>query len=483
VTIAQHVRGDTVACDLLQYRTSTISPVDDVDRLATSDHESRHSPLSSGPRSRGQSRYQIRLITSDEEFQSLESAWNQLLCQLHSTNIFLSFEWMWTWWRCLRRRKQLRLITATAGDRTVAIAPLMRDRRRIPFTPITFKELRFISTVPAAYSPSAFAGTLDVLIWPGYEDARDAIARYVLAEIRGFNCLRLHPVPAESPTLSVFRELGESLDSPTTVRKVFDNACLRVTGDWEAYYRQRKKKERWRLRRLAKKLGENYEVDCVEFTAPDQVEAATSCILQVEARSWKALHGVPINDLQYNGFYFELAKLMSQRGWLRVFVLRADGRPVAYQYYAQYNGRVAALKTSYDASFEKSAPGKVLIPLVFEKFFREGVTDVDLLWGNLDFKRKWADHLRPRREVCIYRTDWYSRLIRSLLTNQTLRRMWRFWREGWDGLRKRISLLTHSGLGGASRQAAPAGARAAKVGDGEGVHESERETATPSGVG
>ncbi len=392
--------------------------------------------MNSGTSSCGKNRFQCRLITSDEEFRSIKRAWDCILHQLHNTNIFVSFEWMWTWWRCLKKGKQLLLILVSDGAETVAIAPLMRDKRRIPFTPITFKELRFISTVPAAYSPSSFAGTLDVLIRPGYESAREALARYVLTEVGDFACLRLHPVPVDSHTSSVFLRVAQDLGLKANVGKVFDNACLPVTGDWESYYKQRKKKERWRLRRLEQKLGENYQVDCEEFTDLDRIEEAAGSILEVEARSWKAVQGVPINDPQYNNFYFELAKILSRAGWLRLFVLKADGKPIAYQYYVHYQGSVTALKTSYDRSFDQFAPGKVLIPLALERFFRDGVSQVDLLWGNLDFKRKWADELNPRHEIRVYGKDLYSRFIMAILTNKSLRRTWRYWREFRDRFRQ-----------------------------------------------
>ena len=106
--------------------------------------------MSREPSSPSASRYQIRVITSEEEFRSVEPIWNGMLSQLSNSNFFVSFEWMWTWWTCLKQGKQLLMIVVNDGDKTVGIAPLMKDKRRIPFTPIPFKELRFLSTIPSA---------------------------------------------------------------------------------------------------------------------------------------------------------------------------------------------------------------------------------------------------------------------------------------------------------------------------------------------
>ena len=395
--------------------------------------------MSREPSSPSASRYQIRVITSEEEFRSVEPIWNGMLSQLSNSNFFVSFEWMWTWWRCLKQGKQLLMIVANDGDKTVGIAPLMKDKRRIPFTPIPFKELRFLSTIPSAYSPCSFAGTLDILVWPGYESVREVLARYVLTEIEGFNCLRLHPLPEDSPTLSAFERAGQDLGFTSSISKVFDNACLRITGDWDTYFKQLGRKARSRLRRLAKKLSDSYEVDCVELTGLGQVGEAVNSIVEVEAGSWKGQYGVPITDSQYNDFYFELAKVLAGKGWLRVFILKADGKPIAYQYYVHYYDRVIALKTSYDRSFDQFAPGKLMIPIAFEKFFQDGVAEIDLLWGNLDFKRKWADTVHSRHEVCLYRTDPYSRFIRAVITSPRLRRAWAFYRKCVEKLRKKTA--------------------------------------------
>jgi hypothetical protein len=150
--------------------------------------------------------------------------------------------------------------------------------------------------------------------------------------------LRLHPIPEDSPTLRVFKEIGERLGVAVNVEKVIENACLRITEDWETYYKSRSRRLRSRLRKLKQSVYDKENIRLAEFSGLAEVDEALQSILEIEGRSWKSQAGVPINASHYGGFYFELAKVVAAKGWLKIFVLKTDGGPIAYQYYIDYMG-------------------------------------------------------------------------------------------------------------------------------------------------
>ncbi len=160
----------------------------------------------------------------------------------------------------------------------------------------------------------------------------------MLNDLTGFHCLRLHPIPEDSPTLRVFKEINERLDVGVSVEKVIENACLRITEDWETYYKSRSRRLRSRLRKLKQSVYDKENIRLAEFSGLAEVDEALQSILEIEGRSWKSQAGVPINASHYGGFYFELAKVVAAKGWLKIFVLKTDGGPIAYQYYIDYMG-------------------------------------------------------------------------------------------------------------------------------------------------
>jgi len=75
--------------------------------------------------------YQVKMITSEENFYSLKPTWDLLQEKLGNSNFFMSFEWMSTWWKCLGIDIKLLIFVIENGDEIVGIAPLMKSRRSI----------------------------------------------------------------------------------------------------------------------------------------------------------------------------------------------------------------------------------------------------------------------------------------------------------------------------------------------------------------
>jgi hypothetical protein len=305
------------------------------------------------------------------------------------------------------------------GNETVGIAPLMKEKRSI--SRVSFYEICFISTIQIAYSPGSFSGTLDILINPDHENAREVFFRYLLTETKGWNSLRLHPLPENSQTLRILNKIGQDLNIKIKTEKVFDNAYLQIMESWETYFNGRSKNFRKKLARAKKKLSENGKVTFVEYRSPEDINEALQNLQLVESRAWKAETGIHLDDEQNHHFYFELAKVISKKRWLRVWVLKVDNIPIAFDYHVDYFGNIKTLKGSYDKAFAAFSPGSLLSWKAHQLFFQEGAGGVDLLWGNLDYKQKWTNCLNPHYEISFFNSTFYSRFIKFLYTNSSVK--------------------------------------------------------------
>ncbi len=385
----------------------------------------------------GANRYRLATITTTRDFLALESEWNALLARATSSSCFQSFEFLFTWWRCHGSDRQLAVLVARDAGKLVGIAPLMRERRSIPYLPLRYDEIRFVGTVPNPYSPRSFTGTLDLLIDPTHEAAREALVRGLLTCLGHPNAFRLHPLPETSPTFAVFQRAGQDLGLEIHTRKVFDNAVVRIEQDWEGYLGDRSGKFRYNLRRLHRRLYEEHGAVCVEYRHPEKIDEAIRQMLHVEAKSWKFSGGIALADRSLCDFYSELTRALSSSGRLGLFIMTVDDQPIAYNLTADYHGHVIGLKTGYDRSWAKCSPGTLLQQRVFERAFQAGATDFDMLWGDLTYKRKWATDLESRHEIYLYGADRYSQLIRSLKTNPLLE-------HGYEWLRKVADRISRS---------------------------------------
>ena len=73
---------------------------------------------------------EVKTITSEEEFRSLESDWTRLHCSAKGT-IFQTFSWCWNWWKVYGKRGAgLHIVTSRIDGRLSAILPLYLENIR-----------------------------------------------------------------------------------------------------------------------------------------------------------------------------------------------------------------------------------------------------------------------------------------------------------------------------------------------------------------
>src|SRR5438034_687859 len=105
----------------------------------------------------------IEVVEQAARFRDLRQEWNALLQASASDCLFLTWEWLYTWWQCLSGKNSLFLLLVRFGEELVAIAPMMiRPRQLTRLLP--FQTLEFLGT------GSAGSDYLDLIIRRGMEE-------------------------------------------------------------------------------------------------------------------------------------------------------------------------------------------------------------------------------------------------------------------------------------------------------------------------
>jgi len=73
----------------------------------------------------------IERIADAQTFERLRGEWETLLQASAANNLFLTWEWLATWWKHLSTERELFVLTVRAGGELVAIAPFSLRRRRL----------------------------------------------------------------------------------------------------------------------------------------------------------------------------------------------------------------------------------------------------------------------------------------------------------------------------------------------------------------
>jgi CelD/BcsL family acetyltransferase involved in cellulose biosynthesis len=412
------------------------------DKIVTTHSSGANKPLS------------VHEITSVEEFVSISDEWEILVRSSKRPSLFLTHAWLTNWLMCHQSDdRELLVLLAYEDGKLIGAAPLMKSIGRLLGIPV--KRIEFLTMMPVAASPSNCSGELDFIITGRGEEV---IERFLihLREHHRWDYLRLYPIPEGSPTEAVLERLASRSGAIVQKKEAFMNACLHMEQGWETFAGTVSKQFRRTIRQHEQKLEKLGTIRCVEYRTPFELEVMYHDILEIEKASWKWGKGVAINSVAFRDFYKRFALRAAELGWMRLWMIELDGKNIAYDYCVEYDGRVQSLKKSYRTEYRQYFPGGILEAHCFAAMAGEGVREVNLLWGDEEYKKKWSPVMEPHVEFTMFNSTPYARFVESTFFKSDvvelgekaellLKRGLRFVgvRSGWSELTREDQLHAH----------------------------------------
>ena len=185
---------------------------------------------------------------------------------------------------------------------------------------------------------------------------------------------------------------------------------------WEAYESGLPRKLRSSLRRRRRRLEERGQLKLQVFDGKERLDELLEEGFRVEGSGWKEAQGTSVNSHPaVRRFYTEVAHWAAERGWLRLYFLRLDGRTLAFDYCFVYDKILHGIKTGYDPAYARFSPGKVLRHLMLARAFSEGISICD--FGMFEpWKREWTSAYYELRSLHMFaqeegeRDAWYYQM-------------------------------------------------------------------------
>jgi CelD/BcsL family acetyltransferase involved in cellulose biosynthesis len=124
---------------------------------------------------------------------------------------------------------------------------------------------------------------------------------------------------------------------------------------------------------------------------------------EVEASGWKGRAGTAIAaSPETDRFYRAVAADLQRHEELRLSSMSVDGRMIAFDLGLVHGGRYYVLKTGFDESWRRFAPGLALRLSVIERCFELGLRSHEFLGAEMAWKRLFATHAREHRVFRAY---------------------------------------------------------------------------------
>ncbi len=334
----------------------------------------------------------VRVIESDDpgRLAMLREEWAELFQAGAAGNPFLSWEWQYTFWHTFAQRRPLWILEARErGDRLSGLlvlagrASLGTSRRWCLLT-------------------NGITGTdaLDVLVRPGFGPAvREAISRAIAASMPRWDVLDLEDLPCGTATVDALRGALAPRGARVVLSPRFACPTFPLRGSFAEHLARFRRREVFLRRRRWLERQPGYRVAVAE--TPAEAAEAMDDFLRLHQLRWDeegGSSGIPRGPVQ--DFHREVAPLLAQRGWLRIYRMFVDGRSIAAVYGLELAGHFYYYQSGMDPAWRARSPGLVLIGKTVEDAYSRHLTDYDFLRGSEPHKLDWAT---DRRETCALR--------------------------------------------------------------------------------
>ncbi len=185
---------------------------------------------------------------------------------------------------------------------------------------------------------------------------------------------------------------------------------INLEGGFENYWRTRSKNLTKNVGRYERRvISDNIAPRFSCITDPEQIGGAVARYADLESKGWKATAGTALsgNNTQ-TVFYTELLRRFGESASAMVFELWFDDHLVASRLIIIGNRMVIILKTTFDESHRKYAPGRLLLRRVIEALFArhpdkvlEFYTDAGLDQLTWATGKRWITHWTVHRNLAV----------------------------------------------------------------------------------
>jgi CelD/BcsL family acetyltransferase involved in cellulose biosynthesis len=359
--------------------------------------------------------------------ETLAPAWDELVRTLGLPFVSGAL-WLRCFWNAFDEGdKELAVLSARRDGRIVAIVPLLQTKRM----------LRTWSPVANFHSPS--------LVYAAESPPPGAAAAMLERLLQTADMFDLGAVQAGDGFCAAMHEAARALRLPIVKDTADSDAVIELRGPWETFRRSLSRNLEQSTARHHRQLQKFGDLAFDEVTGGERLAAVLEECFQLEAAGWKAAHGSPILAQQDTlRFYTELAHQAADAGALAVYVLRLDGKPIAFEYCLRAGRRIDMLKISYAPDLARYSPGNVLRQMVLKREIERGVITIYHMGLASDWKLRWANRVDPLVRLRIYgrgpraRFAYYGARSRTMLKQcAPVRNAVRRFRGAYQGLLRR----------------------------------------------
>jgi CelD/BcsL family acetyltransferase involved in cellulose biosynthesis len=329
----------------------------------------------------------VSVIDDAMSFAAMRDEWNELLAASDADSIFLTWEWLHTWWKhCANGR--LFFIAVRSQNRLVGIAPLMRTRSWT-------EKLEF------AGSGTIGSDYLDFIVRRGCEDVVVPMMGEFIAD-QGMTLrltrMKRTAIATRETGAGLWRKGWQVVSTPAEVCPFID-----LPGDFDSFLATLGSSHRYNYKRRLKNLERDFDMRVERATTDEERRDALNIVIGLHLARWRERGGSDaFNSPEVFAFHEEFTRLALERRWLRMMVIRVNDRPAAAFYGFRYGSTYSFYQSGFAPALAKTSAGLVMIGLTIKDAIAEGASCYDYLHGDESYKFLWTKTVRQLVRLELY---------------------------------------------------------------------------------
>lgn len=338
--------------------------------------------------------FNIEIVKDDASFHALESEWNPLLRRSAANGVYLTFEYLKTWWGAYGNQFKLRILTVRRGEQLLAIAPLAIG----PGPGLLRRPLRHLTFIGALGDTAA--EFLDFIVEPGLEaEISPRLLETIHDELSSeWDVLYLNLVPAKSPVLSEALSVLPQFRDLAVTMEASPSPYLPLPPSWPELLRSKSKNFKKQFNNHWNRLHKRHDVQILWAGKDIDLDLAFDELVRLNRQRWGG-DGQAFNSKRFNEFHRRLAKTFHTLGWLYFCIVRIDEETAAARFDYVYNNKLWNIQGGWNPEFAHLSLGRLLIGMQMKWCIENGLREYDFLAGESAYKRSWATDARTLLNV------------------------------------------------------------------------------------
>lgn len=358
--------------------------------------------------------YRSNIIDNLRDWEEMRIPWNELLKNSSISNVFLTWEWLFSWGKSFLNGNRIPFIVVVyENDDLVGIAPWCINY--VLSGPFKIRRVEFLGT------PETGSDYLDVITKKNYEKE---VALFLYETMlknnrKRWDCLFLREVPANSFFFRAFLSHFDNDGKYVEIEKGSFCPGVILPENLDDYLAGQSRNRRQQFKKHYKKLQQENDFQYLTFTNMQDVELLNT-FSELYVKRWGVLNEKLISFL--NVFII----LSKDRSIVRFDLIKIGNKVIAMTLHLIYKDIIYNFLTLIDRNHRRDISiGNIINELSIENAIINKYIKYDFLKGDEEYKFHWANqadrsiiikyYQKRTSTIACFIYDWFKKLCKIIL--------------------------------------------------------------------